>query len=65
MGDTKAINAFIQSKAQSEQWQAQIDYSDSPEAVSTDFVGSEKVAILMPKQPLLLITVPPYMFGMM
>lgn len=45
VGDTKAINAFIQSKAQSEQWQAQIDYSDSPEAVSTDFVGSEKVAI--------------------
>lgn len=45
VGDAKAINAFIQSKAQSEQWQAQIDYSDSPEAVSTDFVGSEKVAI--------------------
>lgn len=45
VGDTKAINALIQSKAQSEQWQAQIDYSDSPEAVSTDFVGSEKVAI--------------------
>ncbi|MPW79952.1 glyceraldehyde-3-phosphate dehydrogenase [Moraxella catarrhalis] len=45
VGDTKAINVFIQSKAQSEQWQAQIDYSDSPEAVSTDFVGSEKVAI--------------------
>ena len=45
VGDTKAINAFIQSKAQSEQWQAQIDYSDSPEAVSTYFVGSEKVAI--------------------
>ena len=65
VGDTKAINAFIQSKAQSEQWQAQIDYSDSPEAVSTDFVGSEKSGnFLMPKQPLLLITVPPYMFGM-
>lgn len=45
VGDAKAINAFIQSKVQSEQWQAQIDYSDSPEAVSTDFVGSEKVAI--------------------
>lgn len=45
VGDADAINAFIQSKAQSEQWQAQIDYSDSPEAVSTDFVGSEKVAI--------------------
>lgn len=45
VGSAEAVNAFIKSKADSEQWQEQIDYSDSPEAVSTDFVGSEKVAI--------------------
>ncbi|MFC0819658.1 glyceraldehyde-3-phosphate dehydrogenase [Moraxella marmotae] len=45
VGDAEAVNAFIKAKSQSEQWQAQIDYSDSSEAVSTDFVGSEKVAI--------------------
>lgn len=45
MGSADDVNAFIKAKAQSEQWQAQIDYSDSSEAVSTDFVGCEKVAI--------------------
>lgn len=40
-----AINDFIKAKSQSKQWQAQIDYSDSTEAVSTDFVGCKKVAI--------------------
>ena len=39
------LNAFIKEASQSEQWQAQIAYSDSDEAVSTDFVGCEKVAI--------------------
>lgn len=39
------LNAFIKKASQSEQWQAQIAYSDSDEAVSTDFVGCEKVAI--------------------
>ena len=39
------LNAFIKEATQSEQWQAQIAYSDSDEAVSTDFVGCEKVAI--------------------
>lgn len=45
VGSADDVNAFIKAKAQSEQWQAQIDYSDSSEAVSTDFVGCEKVAI--------------------
>jgi glyceraldehyde 3-phosphate dehydrogenase len=39
------LNGFIKEASQSEQWQAQIAYSDSDEAVSTDFVGCEKVAI--------------------
>ena len=39
------LNVFIKEASQSEQWQAQIAYSDSDEAVSTDFVGCEKVAI--------------------
>ncbi|ELA08491.1 glyceraldehyde-3-phosphate dehydrogenase [Moraxella macacae 0408225] len=42
---TDKLNAFIKAQADSEQWQQQIDYSDSSEAVSTDFVGSQKVAI--------------------
>lgn len=39
------LNAFIKEATESEKWQAQIAYSDSDEAVSTDFVGCEKVAI--------------------
>lgn len=45
VGTSDELNAFMKKVAQSEEWQAQINYSDSPEAVSTDFVGSEKVAI--------------------
>lgn len=45
VGTADELNAFIKGVSQSAQWQEQIDYSDSPEAVSTDFVGSEKVAI--------------------
>lgn len=45
VGTADELNAFIKTQADSEKWQEQIDYSDSPEAVSTDFVGSEKVAI--------------------
>lgn len=45
VGSAEELNAFMKKVSQSEQWQEQIDYSDSPEAVSTDFVGSEKVAI--------------------
>lgn len=41
----QAVNDFMKQQAQSLTWQAQIDYSESPEAVSTDFVGSKKVAI--------------------
>lgn len=46
VGSADELNAFIKDKASSEAWQEQIDYSDSPEAVSTDFVGHEKVAIV-------------------
>ena len=45
VGTADDLNAFMKAVAQSEQWQEQISHSDSPEAVSTDFVGSEKVAI--------------------
>lgn len=45
VGSADELNAFIKAKSESIEWQEQIDYSDSPEAVSTDFVGSEKVAI--------------------
>lgn len=45
VGSADELNAFIKDKSQSDQWQEQIAYSDSSEAVSTDFVGCEKVAI--------------------
>lgn len=41
----EAINNFIKEQSFNEMWQAQIAYSDSTEAVSTDFIGCEKVAI--------------------
>ena len=45
VGSADELNAFIKSQADSLKWQEQISYSDSPEAVSTDFIGCEKVAI--------------------
>ena len=45
VGSADELNAFMKQASESERWQEQIAYSDSPEAVSTDFVGSEKVAI--------------------
>ncbi len=45
VGSAEALNAFIKTQSQSQTWQEQIDYSDSSEAVSTDFIGAEKVAI--------------------
>lgn len=45
VGSADELNAFIKKQSLSETWQAQIAYSDSSEAVSTDFVGCEKVAI--------------------
>ena len=45
VGAADELNAFMKQASESERWQEQIAYSDSPEAVSTDFVGSEKVAI--------------------
>lgn len=46
VGTADELNAFIKSQADSLTWQAQIAYSQSSEAVSTDFVGCEKVAIV-------------------
>lgn len=45
VGSAESINEFIKTQSLSETWQAQIAYSESTEAVSTDFVGCEKVAI--------------------
>ncbi|MFW2176469.1 MULTISPECIES: glyceraldehyde-3-phosphate dehydrogenase [unclassified Moraxella] len=45
VGSVEELNAFIKQATETEQWQEQIAYSDSDEAVSTDFVGCEKVAI--------------------
>lgn len=45
VGSADELNAFIKQASQSAQWQNQLAYSDSSEAVSTDFVGCEQVAI--------------------
>lgn len=45
VNSAEELNALIKQASESEKWQEQIAYSDSPEAVSTDFVGCEKVAI--------------------
>lgn len=42
----EALNGFLQGIAASNKWQEQISYSDSTEAVSTDFVGTQKVGII-------------------
>lgn len=45
VGDKDSLNALLQQAASSAKWQAQIAYSDSTEAVSTDFVSEERVAV--------------------
>ncbi|MDO4426593.1 MAG: glyceraldehyde-3-phosphate dehydrogenase [Moraxella sp.] len=45
VGNADELNAFIKEASVSAKWQNQIAYSDSPEAVSTDFVSCETVAI--------------------
>lgn len=52
VNSAEALNAFIKEATLSEKWQEQIAYSDSDEAVSTDFVGCEKVAIFDAKSTL-------------
>ena len=52
VNSSEALNAFIKQASEGEQWQQQIAYSDSDEAVSTDFVGCEKVAIFDAKSTL-------------
>lgn len=52
VNSAEALNAFIKQASESEKWQEQIAYSDSDEAVSTDFVGCEKVAIFDAKSTL-------------
>lgn len=44
--NTEELNQYLKQIATSNLWQEQIAYSDSPEAVSTDFVGTQKVGII-------------------
>lgn len=46
------LNAFIKKHADSVQWQDQLAYSDSSEAVSSDFIGYKQVAIFDAKATL-------------
>ena len=41
-----ALNSFMREMANSSTWQSQIAYTDSTEAVSTDFVGTKHVGIV-------------------
>ncbi len=41
-----ALNEFLREMANSSTWQSQIAYTDSTEAVSTDFVGTKHVGIV-------------------
>ncbi|WP_019672624.1 glyceraldehyde-3-phosphate dehydrogenase [Psychrobacter lutiphocae] len=41
-----ALNAFFKKVSESDAWQSQIAYTDSTEAVSTDFVGTKQVGIV-------------------
>ncbi|AMN67758.1 MULTISPECIES: glyceraldehyde-3-phosphate dehydrogenase [unclassified Psychrobacter] len=41
-----ALNEFLRKMANSNTWQSQISYTDSTEAVSTDFVGTKHVGIV-------------------
>lgn len=41
-----ALNTYLREVANSSEWQSQIAYSDSTEAVSTDFVGTKQVGIV-------------------
>lgn len=41
-----ALNAFLKQVSQSDAWQSQIAYTDSTEAVSSDFVGTKQVGIV-------------------
>lgn len=43
---SQALNDFLRSVSNSAQWQSQIAYTDSTEAVSTDFVGTKQVGIV-------------------
>lgn len=40
------MNAFMRDVSNSAAWQSQIAYTDSTEAVSTDFVGTKQVGIV-------------------
>lgn len=41
-----ALNSFFKEVANSDKWQSQIAYTDSTEAVSTDFIGTKQVGIV-------------------
>lgn len=42
----EALNAYLKQVSESSAWQSQIAYSDSTEAVSSDFVGTKQVGIV-------------------
>lgn len=42
----EALNAFFKKVSDSDAWQSQIAYTDSTEAVSSDFVGTKQVGIV-------------------
>lgn len=44
--DAEGLNSFLRDQANSSLWQSQIAYTDSTEAVSTDFVGTKHVGIV-------------------
>lgn len=44
--DAAELNAYLKQIAESNKWQAQIAYTDSTEAVSTDFIGAQQVGII-------------------
>jgi len=44
--NAESLNEFLKGVANSHQWQSQIAYTDSTEAVSTDFVGTKHVGIV-------------------
>lgn len=47
------LNNYLKQKADTAEWQNQIGYSDSSEAVSTDFIGEQKVGIIDAKATIL------------
>lgn len=43
--DAETLNNFMRQIATSSEWSAQIDYTDSPDAVSTDYISAKETSI--------------------